>query len=327
MAYSDMKIGVVGTGSAGRRHARNLVNIGIGEVILCSENRKGGDYLEELQSLPLVDNFEMLIEHATTAIVIANNTNLHAVYAEKALQAGRAVYLEKPAGMCAEEVARLITIQKRNQNTVAIGCQHRFNPLLEKVQENIRQSRFGQLLNISCTMGEYMPNYHPGEDYRRSYTSIDALGGGVLRTQIHDINYLHWLFGELTVLSAVGGKVSDLEIDVEDSVTALMKTTDAVPVSLHMDYLQKVPFRCLEVFGTDGGMRWDYYENQLMIWRNDGCREVMGRKSDFDRNTLFDRCMRDFLNCIETNQKPRTDLMAGYLDLHVVDQIRQHLVS
>ena len=54
-------------------------------------------------------------------------------------------------------------------------------------------------------MGEYLPFYHPGEDYSERYAIRRDLGGGVLRTQVHDINYLQWIFGNCDVLVARGG--------------------------------------------------------------------------------------------------------------------------
>jgi predicted dehydrogenase len=148
------------------------------------------------------------------------------------------------------------------------------------------------------------------------------MGGGVLRTQIHDINYLRWIFGELDIVGAHGGKLSCLEIDVEDSVTALLKTADNVPVALHMDYLQKKAYRVLEIVGIEGGLRWDYHENLITKWNASGKSETISA-GELDRNKLFLNCIQDFLECTQTKAQPKSNLIDGYRDLCLVDMLKK----
>ena len=61
-----------------------------------------------------------------------------------------------------------------------------------------------------------MPDWHKYEDYRKSYALRSDLGGGAIATQIHEIDILFYLLGDLEVLSAIGGNTETLDIDVED---------------------------------------------------------------------------------------------------------------
>lgn len=320
--FSKFKIGVIGTGSVGRRHAQNLLALGVKNVVLCSENRGGGDYLGELQALPLVTRYDAILDGDYDAVVIGNSTDRHIDYAIRAVQRNVNVFLEKPAGISAAEVAGLVEVNQRQKKVLAVGCQHRFNPLLVKAREIYRSGALGQIVSVGCTMGEYLPNYHPNEDYRAGYAAKEKLGGGVMRTQIHDINYLRWICGELGLLCAYGGKTSELEIDVEDNVTALLGTAEGITVSLHMDYLQKKPYRILEVLGIDGGFRWSYHDNVLKHWDGAGVVTTYGQEAALNRNQLFLDCMTDFLRCIQNSDKPRSDLNDGYADMCLVDKIR-----
>lgn len=324
MDLNKLRVGVVGTGSVGRRHARNLLALGIGEVVLCSEFQGGGNYLEELKTLPIIHDYQELLKTKLDAVVISNSSDLHIQYALLALSYGVNIYLEKPAGINGKQVKELIELNNTKSTVIAIGCQLRFNKLLQSVKSLYEKREFGQIVYVNCNMGEYLPNYHPREDYRKGYAAREEKGGGVLRTQIHDINYLRWIFGELQLLAAYGGKVSSLEIDVEDSVTALFKTKDNIPVSLHMDYLQKNAYRVLEIFGSDGGLLWNYHKNEIITWKSSGKREII-RSGQLERNQLFLDCMEDFINCIDSGNQPKSNLTDSYNDLLIVDKIKNEI--
>ncbi len=324
MDFSKLRIAVIGTGSVGRRHARNLLELGVSNVVLCSEFQRGGDYLKDLDNLPVVKNYDELLGTKLNAVVIANASNLHIKYALKALQKDLPIYLEKPAGIDAKEIEALVSLNQSKKAVIAVGYQHRFNELLGMVKSFYQDKVFGQIVYVSCNMGEYLPYYHPDEDYRKGYAAKESMGGGVLRTQIHDINYLRWILGELEIIAAHGGKVSQLKIDVEDSVTALLKTVDNIPVSLHMDYLQKKAYRILEIVGVEGGLRWDYHNNMITKWNASGNIEMIGA-GELDRKKLFLECMQDFLECVDTNEQPKSNLQDGYRDICLVDSLKKSI--
>ena len=80
-----------------------------------------------------------------------------------------------------------------------------------------QEGRLGRLLAARVHFGEYLPAWHPWEDYRQGYAARADLGGGVLLTQCHSLDYLPWLVGEVESVWGFVGKLSDLEVDVDDT--------------------------------------------------------------------------------------------------------------
>ena len=134
------------------------------------------------------------------------------------------------------------TNRARKYTTMVV--QLRFNPVIKKLKNIIENNDLGNLLSFRAEVCEYMPSFHPYEDYRDLYCSKE-LGGGVILTQIHELDLIVHLFGTL-LMFAYGGKLSSLEIDVEDSVDILMKK-DSLSISLGWT-IYRIPGEDLALF-------------------------------------------------------------------------------
>ncbi len=117
--------------------------------------------------------------------------------------------------------------------------------------------------------GEYLPGWHPWEDYRQGYSARPDLGGGVVLTLSHPLDYLRWLFGEVEALWAFTGKSSDLELQVEDTAEIGLRFANGVLGSLHLDYNQRPPGHWLEVITSQGTLRWDNLSGEVQVYRSE----------------------------------------------------------
>jgi predicted dehydrogenase len=311
----------VGTGSAGLRHLANLARLGVDELVAVSEHLRRRDVVVDGRKVCVIHDYDAALD-VVDAVVIANPTSLHHDYLARAVSAGCHVLCEKPVSTAATGLVALADEADRMGVTVAVGCQFRFNQMLGRLRERVLQGELGTILDVGAQLGEHLADYHPDEDYRQSYAARRRLGGGVLLTQVHQIDYLHWIFGPFDTVFAVGGHVTDLEIDVEDSASYLLRSTSGIPVRAHLDYLQRPKRQSLTVIGTGGQLSWDYHRNELCSVPPvpDAAPEV--DHEPFDRNTMFVDLMHDFLTAVERSEPPRTTLRDAAAVLEVVDGIK-----
>ena len=144
-----------------------------------------------------------------------------------------------------------------------------------------------------------MPDWHPDEDYTKGYAARDDLGGGVILTNIHEIDYLHWFFGEVLEVFSVTGKYSDLKISADDLSVAIIKFKNNVIAELHLDYFQKPEFRSCKVIGTKGTAYWDSEANTVMFHDNKKNKWIkVLEESIHDRNSMFKEELVHFLSCV-----------------------------
>lgn len=275
--------------------------------------------------LRVFGRYEEALETNPDVVIIANPTSLHARCAELAVTQGCHVYVEKPLAHSGKTAAAVVRLAASRGVVVAVGCQLRFNACLGYVKTCLEQQRCGRLLYVHVNSGEYLPNYHPKEDYRRSYAARAELGGGILLTQIHDLNYLHWIFGKFEAVSAVGGKTSDLELDVEDNVSVLLRTPSGLAIAAHLDFLQRPRRRSLTILGEEASLVWDYERHMVECVDADGRSQQWAPEGGLNRNQLFVDAMTDFLACVHEGKSPRTSAVDGVADVCLVDAIRRAL--
>jgi predicted dehydrogenase len=328
-----LKVLMVGMGGVGQRHARNLRTLlGSGVTLSAYRTRPAAPVISE--RMQIESGADMASSHQLTeftdldaaladrpdVVVISNPTSLHISTALTAARAGCHLFLEKPISHNLQGVRELLEILHEKKLVAFVGHQLRFHPLLLKLKELLGEERIGRVIAVRAEFGEYLPNWHPYEDYRQSYAARRELGGGVILSQIHDFDYLMWLFGLPHQLLCVGGKLSDLEIDVEDTASTLMSCRyqgRTIPIHLHQDLCRKVSRRSCQVIGDKGEITADIANGILQVVGADGQIEVTNSFSTLERNQLFLDAMKHFLSCLHSGATPCVSARDGANGLSV----------
>ena len=318
-----MKFLIAGLGSIGRRHFRNLIALGEKDIVLLRSHRATLPD-DELAGYPVeTDIHSALTKHKPAAVIIANPTSLHMDIAIPAAEAGCHILLEKPVS---DSLARIDELQKaaeKSGSKILVGFQFRYHPTLNKARELIQQNALGQILTVHAHWGEYVPQWHPWEDYRQSYAARADLGGGVIRTLTHPLDYLRYLIGDVESLWSFNGHISSLEMNVEDVAEIGLKFASGAVGGLHLNYVQRPSVHRLEIVGTDGALRWDNADGILHFYK---MTTAFGTFSDnppapivetfaplegFERNQLFLAQTRHFVESASGKSEPRCTLADG----------------
>jgi predicted dehydrogenase len=322
-----MKVLFCGLGSIGQRHLRNLRAILGAEAEILAYRKRGtspvlnadmtvrvGADLESTYGLRSFRDLESALAERPAAVFVTNPNTEHLPVALAAARAGCHLFIEKPISHELEGVAELRQEVERRGLAVFVAYQFRFHPGLKKVRDLLQQGRLGRPVAAHIVNGEYLPDWHPYEDYRETHPARRELGGGCLRIQTHELDYALWLFGMPRRVYAVGGHLSRLEVTVEDSVSLLLDCQHegrGFPVHVHLDYLQRPPQRVCEVVGDAGKVRYDYYASQVEFYDLATRTSEVLRFERFERNQIFMDEMRHFLACVRGEERPLVDLRDG----------------
>jgi predicted dehydrogenase len=313
-----MPILICGLGSIGRRHLRNLRSLGRDDVVLL---RTGKSTLpeDELEGLPVeCDLDQALGRWRPDAVVVSNPTALHLGVAIPSAEAGCHLLIEKPLSHTMEGVEDLKEAMTRGGGQILIGFQFRFHPGLRAVKHLLEGETIGRVLSARAHWGEYLPKWHPWEDYHLSYAARNDLGGGVVLTLCHPFDYLVWLVGEIVSVSAAIGTLGALGLEVEETAEVLLDFKQGVLASVHLDYNQRPASHWLEIVGTEGTIRWDYTNGNVRWWSSQTSEwQDIPAPKKFERNDMFQDEMRHFLEVIEGTAKPICSLDDGVQSLRI----------
>lgn len=327
MGQQNIKILIAGLGSVGRRHLRNLRALGHEDVILY---RTGHSTLpdDDLAGLPAETDLAAALAHQPQAAIVANPTALHLPLALAAARTGCHLFIEKPISHSLDGLDPLMAVVQDKELRVLMGFQFRFHPGLRAVKQLIDDGTIGSIVCAHAHWGEYLPAWHPWEDYRRSYSARADLGGGVILTLCHPFDYLRWLLGRVQAVSAVAGRLSDLELDVEDTADVTLQFGSGAIGTLHLDYVQRPPSHWLQITGQTGMIQWDNTDGAVRCYRTDrGEWETIPASPGFERNTMFMDEMRHFLDCVAARAEPLVTLEDGVRALGIAVAAKRSAVE
>jgi len=223
---------VVGFGSIGARHARILAGLGLRTVVV---SKRAVEFPIRYALLETA-----LQNEAPDYIVIANNTDEHHLVLDQlfSLNFSGKILIEKPL------FDRVRHIEIAENASVFVAYNLRFHAVLQRLRQLLAGE---QIFAAQIYAGQYLPDWRPGTDYRTSYSADRARGGGVLRDLSHEIDYVLWLFGGWVRVAALGGHISALEINSDDTFALLMETPACPVVTVQINYMDRPGRRTIVV--------------------------------------------------------------------------------
>ena len=295
---------VIGCGSAGERHTKNLLSLGqeiaVTDIDINRSSVIANKYGVKVSSLS--DEFD--------SFIICTPPDSHIYYIKEAIKYGAHIFVEKPLSNSLDGVAEVIE-QARTKNLVLqVGYQFRFHPGLRFVKELLDKGKIGKLLSVRAEFGQYLPDWHPNEDYKNLYTAHEKLGGGIILDASHEIDYVRWLVGsKVTKVSCFADKLSNLEVDTEDTAEINLGFENGIIGNIHVDMINRIYTRWCKLIGEKGTLVWDYQKPEI---------QLMPSKPGFGA-TIFTyepidpyiEEMKHFLSCIEGIEKPVMDGETG----------------
>jgi predicted dehydrogenase len=306
-----MKFLIAGLGSIGRRHFRNLISLSEKDIVLLrSHHATLPD--EELAGYMVETGLGAALEkHKPEAVIVANPTALHLDIAIPAARAGCSILMEKPVSHSLEHIDELESALKAGGGRLLVGFQFRFHPTLQMAKQFLNDGAIGRPLSFHLHWGEYLPDWHPWEDFRQGYAARPDLGGGVVLTLTHPLDYVRMLLGEVDSLWALTGALN-LGLEVEDTAEIGLKMTNGAIGSVHLDFNQRPASHRWEIICSDGTMRWDNSTGMLEVFST-GTKtwEPHLPPGGFERNSMFIEEMKHFISVAQGKETPACNLQDG----------------
>ncbi|MGI8952813.1 MAG: Gfo/Idh/MocA family protein [Chitinophagaceae bacterium] len=288
-----MNILLIGFGSIGSRHLKNILALGYKNVAVVSSTKK---LPEEISSLKAYKNIKEAVSSSKfDAAIVCTPTAQHISNVIELLQHNiKNIYLEKPISNNYNKISDVLQVMQEKNARIIVGYDLRFDPGLQKLKELITRKIVGKPISINAIVGQYLPDWRPHQDYTKSMSAKIETGGGVMLDLIHEFDYLYWLIGDVKTIAAQYIHSNSLNIETEDAAEVLLKFENNVIGTIHLDYLQPALVRHCMITCTNGSIFWDTNLSEVKCI-NQNKETFYFSYKDFKRNDRFIQIVKTFL--------------------------------
>lgn len=311
-----------GLGSIGLRHLEALNEIGKFDIAAYRTKKGLKKIPEEIEKkIKFFYNENNAFAWNPDFMIVSNPTSLHLKYILKSVDYNINALIEKPVANDFIRVSAMENRIKKRKNKIYIGYNLRFHPIVKKIKEIIDSEKFGKVLKANLYVGEYLPFWHSYEDYRKSYAAKKELGGGVLRTLSHEIDLGQYWFGEYEKIFAKVLKISDLDINVDDSTDIFAEMKNRIVLKISMDYLNPLGIRKGEIFFEKGLLKYNFLKKEIIFidYKNKE-NKILLKIDYYDFNEQYRFQMENFL---KKSDKKLCFLEEGINVLKIIDKCEE----
>jgi len=316
-----MNILILGLGSIGQRHLRNINMLYPGTNFfsyrrifktpsLDNLNRVKDFNLKSKYKITYINSLNNLHKYKINSAFICTPSSFHIDETIKIINQGINVFVEKPLGSSLKNIAKLKKTLKSKKIISMVGFQLRFNPIIVRLKKIINSSKFGKLNQVLIHHGESIKNFHIYENYKNLYAAKKELGGGVILTQIHELDYMLYLLENFKIkkIKSLKSKVSKLNINVEDTLNSTFlfaNKKNELICNLHLNYYEQPGKRLISLIFENGKVLADLNTKKI-VYDNNSKKKII--KFYYQKNYLFISENKYFFNHIKKNKKINNDM-------------------
>lgn len=291
---------VFGAGSIGERHIQNLQQLGYRNIHVYRQRNLPLRQIDP-STIHVITDIHQLERIKPVAAFITSPTAMHVEQAMWCVSRGIHTLIEKPLSHTPDGIDELQTAAVEKNVLVQVAYMLRYHPAFKKLKAIVEAKEYGKLQYYHTQWGDYLPDWHPWEDYRETYAAKKDMGGGVGLTLSHDIDIINWLVDEpIKQYHAIAHTASGLEVDVESGVDFITSYNSGTTGHMHLNFFQKTPYRMYHLVFDDAFVQYDYYKNLLSIDTQGQLTQIEFK--NFERNDMFREQTENFLNKLSTKQ-------------------------
>ncbi len=301
-----MKTVFFGMGSIGQRHAE-LIHKKFKHDLYAFRSGKSNvklpDYVTELKSWNEVKKLK------PDVAFITNPTSLHIDTAIKCAEIDCNLFIEKPIDSKLKNLDKLLRIVKRKKLVTYLAYNRRFHPVITELKKYFTKNEQGlsygnKFLHLRSVNTSYYPDWRAG-DYKKRYTAIKKMGGGIVLDLSHEIDYTSYLLGNIKNMSGIYGKRGSVTVDSEDYADILVQTKSG-PGNIHLDFFSHKVENKIEINFENLTVIGDLSNSEISEVRNGNL--IAKKQFPTERNISFENQLDYFFANID-NPKMMNNLI------------------
>lgn len=317
------RVAVIGLGNISIRHRRNL-RLLYPAATIYGMSSSGQAVIDTVSDCDiLVSSVQELILLKVQFVIVASPATYHAAHAIPLIKAGVPVLLEKPIAASIADCELISDAVSKYGTPVAIGYCLRYLPSASIVKSLMSSDKVGYIYNVLVDVGQYLPDWRPNKSYQYSVSASSQLGGGVLLELSHEFDYIQWFLGTLNVEHAVLRSSEQLGLAVEDIADIFLRSESGCITTIHLDFLQRKPYRKCRFIGSYGTLEWDLINNSVSILSAEGV-EVVYAEPEWDKNKMYLNMIDDFIQGFKNERNIDVGISDAIYTVSLIEEIKKY---
>jgi len=309
-----MRVLVIGCGSIGERHIKNLLDLGVEVMVFdiavqreeaMRTKYKLKDYAKDREVPPFPDACLICTPASSHLKMVLKNRNCPYIFIEKPI-----------ADKVTPELEELV---KKLGDRILVGYNWRFHSNIRKVKELLDPGAIGQVYKAHAEFGYYLPYWRPKRDIH------DVENLGVILEASHELDYLMWLFGPVESEMCVKAEVGGFGLGVEDQAEIILNFKSGVIASVSLDMLNKRYTRTLQIVGEGGVIDWNWHLGLTLLDGNGWvapCCNYTGSCKYADIDVSYIEEMKHFIRVVEGKEKPLVTAKEALAVLELAERLK-----
>lgn len=324
---SIQRIIVIGSGSAGRRHALTFREIFPDSQIDIVKRSLSAQPLESLSDrrINILNEIRRIENNDYDVAVIASPSTFHLADAKILLSTSRTLLIEKPLTSNLSSALELQQILKKSAKKSAVAYHLKFSETVMVLKEKLQMSGLGEIISANLNYSQDLLLWRPNVDPRQSVSARKDLGGGVLLEFSHEIEAIHDLIGPIDWVSAkemsVDGAPTDGEVDTVTSFTGATK--NGVAISIHLDMLTRPPIREWNFVFENGQVCANLISGEIFMSHQMAKFKKLHQSGPSERDRAGALMLHTFANTPMASKTELCDVNEGIKVMGVIDAVNR----
>ncbi|MEK4325856.1 Gfo/Idh/MocA family oxidoreductase [Paenibacillus sp. FSL R7-0312] len=323
-----MNIVVIGLGSMGKRRIRLIQKYNdqykIFGIDFSEERRKASEEEYGIETYTNVD--ELLLKTPVDCAFICTSPLSHSGIISSCLEKNLHVFTE--LNLVTDEYDENTLLALENNKILFLSSTFLYRQEVKRIKQLVTESDC--LLNYTYHIGQYLPDWHPWENYK-DYFVGDKRSNGCREIFAIELPWLTDVFGAISKVNVMKSKISSLDIDYNDNYMVMVDHVNGHKGMLAVDVVSRKAVRNFELFGEELFLQWDGSAEGIRVYdieRKEEKRiqlyETVDQLEQYSKfvveNAYFEEIV-SFFAAIEKGEEPLYNFSKDKVILNLIDEI------
>lgn len=323
-----MNVVVIGLGSMGKRRIRLITKLdGTINIVGVDTNEERKAACETEWGIETFSSLEdILYDRKIDCAFICTSPLLHSGIINQCLKAGLHVFTE--LNLVADGYEENMALARTKKLVLFLSSTFLYRDEIKYIKDLTQEAKC--MFNYTYHVGQYLPDWHPWEDYKDFFVA-NKRSNGCRELFAIELPWLSDVFGEIVKVDVLKGKMSSLNVDYKDNYMVLIEHATGHKGTLALDIVSRKAVRNFEVFGEQLYLTWDGSPNGLNVYDIDKKQDInvqlyheidhLNNYSNFVVENAYSNEIQAFFEAISDGKLSAYNFEKDKVILNLIDRI------